>query len=287
MDIYHLRSFVVLAEHRHFGRAAQALHVSQPALTKQIRRLEEELGSSLFEREPTGARLSAVGQRWLPEAQAVITRFDQAVAFAHKSARGTVGQLRVGFGAHTLELVPKLVAKLRESAPDVQITLRDMSSAEQASALSAGQLDVGFMRMPIPDAARYKHVPIIEDRLALVVPVGTKLSGKRWLIEFRDTPFVSISRNRSPGFFNHVLDLCAAYGFHPRIVQEVHEFPTAIALVRAGMGVTMIPESLWTSRIPGVEMHRLEDRRAVWKVATVWRRGDTNPVLANLIRLLP
>lgn len=286
MDIYTLRSFLVLAEHLHFGRAAQALHISQPALTKQIRRLEAEIGAPLFERGPGETRLSAIGARWLPEVQATVARVDALARSVQLSVKGETGRLRVGFGFHTLEIVPSLVARLRASAPEVAVTLRDMSTAEMAAALAADELDIGFMRMPIANAAAYSVVPVVEDRLALVLPRGH--GGKRAakLADVRNEAFISISRIRSPGFCNHVLTLCAAHGFHPRVVQEVYEFTTAIALVRAGMGATFIPRSLWTGPMPGVELHELDDRRARWKVAAVWRGRDSNPVLKNFVRML-
>lgn len=286
MEIHPLRSFVVLAEHLHFGRAAQALHISQPALTKQIRKLEGEIGAPLFERGPGATRLSAIGAHWLPEVQATVTRMDALARSVRLSVKGETGRLRVGFGYHTLEIVPALVAKLRASSPEIGVTLRDMSTAEQAAALAAGDLDIGFMRMPIADAANYSTLPVVEDRLALVLPRGHARRRAVKLAELSGAAFISISRVRSPGFFNHVLGVCAAQGFHPRLVQEVYEFTTAIALVRAGMGATFIPRSLWTGPMPGVELHELDDRRARWKVAAVWRRRDTNPVLKNFVRLL-
>ena len=286
MDVPQLRSFVALAEHLHFGRAARALHLSQPALTKQIQRLEESIGSSLLERTRYGTKLSSVGEMWLPQVRELLARFDQTATLGRKTAAGAVGRLRIGFGFHTLQLVPAIVVKLRRAAPDSLISLRDMSTAEQAAALQAGQLDVGFMRTPLAEPDLYNAMPVIKDRLILVTPAGSDPSGKRRLADYGKEPFVSISRQRSPGFFNHVLMLCAAHGFHPQIVQEVHEFTTAIALVRAGMGVTMIPESLQAGHIEGVELHRLKDRKADWTVAAVSRRGDTNPLLAEFIRLL-
>lgn len=286
MDVYQLRSFVVLAEHLHFGRAAAALHLSQPALTKQIRRLEDELGNVLFEREPGSTRLSSVGEFWLPHVRELLARFDQAAALGRRTASGATGRLRIGFGFHTLDLVPGIVVQLRTQAPEAQVMLRDMSTAEQAAALQAQQIDVGFMRMPMADAARYETLPVIEDQLALVTAAEASRNATVKLREVKDEPFVSISRDRSPGFFNHVLAVCAAQGFHPRIVQEVHEFTTALALVRAGMGVAVIPASLGRETLAGVRLHRLSDRKAVWKVAAVWRKGDRNPLLAEFIRLL-
>lgn len=287
MEIYQLRSFVVLAEHLHFGRAAQALHVSQPALTKQIRRLEEEIGGALFERSSSETRLSSVGRDWLPRVRDLLARFDATAAEARRSTRGDAGSLRIGFGFHTLTLVPALVTNLRAAAPGVEITLRDMSSAEQEKELEAGALDIGFMRMPSNKTAGYIIRPVVEDRLALVTPAGAFPSGKLSLGRLREASWVSISRERSPGFFNHMLELCAAHGFHPRIVQEVHEFSTALGLVRAGMGVTMVPNSAWPDSMHGLDLHPLAEKQAAWKVFAVWRRDDSNPVLASLVKLLP
>ncbi len=286
MEIHSLRSFLVLAEHLHFARAAQALHISQPALTKQIRRLETEIGALLFERRPGETRLSALGERWLPEVQATVARVDELARSVQLGVKGETGRLRVGFGFHTLEIVPALVAQLRALTPEVSVTLRDMSTAEQAAALAAGELDIGFMRMPIADAANYSTVPVVEDRLALVLPRRDKPRRAIRLGELRDEAFISISRVRSPGFCDHVLAVCAAHGFHPRVVQEVYEFTTAIALVRAGMGAAFIPRSLWTAPMAGVELHELEGSQARWKVAAVWHKSDSNPVLKNLVRLL-
>jgi len=287
MDVYTLRSFVVLAEHLHFSRAAKVLNLSQPALTKQIRNLESEVGSVLFERGHRGTRLSAVGEQWLPLVREVLERFEQVATFARATAKGGIGRLRIGFGYHTLQLVPDLVVKLRAAAPGVQITLRDMSTAEQSAALDAGELDIGFMRMPLRDTRGYETLPVIEDRLALVSsPQFGRTTSSIALEDCRDVPFVSISKDRSPGFYHHMLKLCAAHGFHPRIVQEVSEFTTALGLVRAGMGVTMIPESSWSTRFTDVRLHHIADKRSIWRVAAVWRRGDTNPALLDFIDML-
>jgi DNA-binding transcriptional LysR family regulator len=128
MSIEELRSFVILAGHLHFARAAQVLHISQPALTKQIRRLEDALGGKLFERGKHGTKLSAFGTRFWPRAKDVVAAFDRLREDAQKEVQGQTGRLRVGFGSYTLELVPRLIVKLRAVAPGLEISLRDMSS---------------------------------------------------------------------------------------------------------------------------------------------------------------
>ncbi|MES2572513.1 MAG: LysR family transcriptional regulator [Verrucomicrobiota bacterium] len=279
-----LHSFVVLAEQLHFGRAAVLLHLSQPALTKQIRKLEEELGSPLFERGRHGSRLSAFGSLFLHEARPVVFQFDQLLTRGRRAAGGEAGLLRIGFGFHTLELVPRLVVELRREAPAIEVTLRDMSTAEQTAALQSEQIDLGFVRLPV--GSPLSSLRVIEDRLMLVSSMESQLPGTLSLEQCRHQPFVLISGNRSPGFYNHVLMLCAKHGFHPRIVQEVTEVTTALALVRAGLGVAIIPHSFCTTQFAGIRYHMLREREARWGVGAAWRKGDTNPLLHRFLGLL-
>lgn len=284
MEMRELRSFVLLAEQLHFGRASRLLNLSQPALTKQIRRMEDELGAPLFERGRHGTMLSSLGKQFLKEARSVVASFDRLLDSAHASALGESGKLSLGFGFHTLELVPRVIVSLRETSPGIQVGLRDMSTAEQTEALRKGEIDLGFVRLPAP--SEFKLLPVIKDRLTLVSSSSFPLPSNATLASCRDLPFVSISEARSPGFYGHVLRLCGKHGFHPRVIQQVPEFTTSLALVQAGLGVTVIPQSAGTSRFPGLRQHPLRDKDAAWTVAAAWRKGDTNPALAKFLTIL-
>jgi DNA-binding transcriptional LysR family regulator len=287
MKVEALRSFTVLAGHLHFGRAAQALHVSQPALTKQINRLEEALGGRLFERGRHGTRLTAFGGRFLPRAKEQVASLERLLATARQEAMGRGGRINIGFGWYTLELVPRLVVKLRSVQPEIEITLRDRATADQLASLQNGQLDVGFTRLPLPPAARQlETLPVLSGHLALVLPMQGPRSPAPTLDHCRNEPFVLLSKERSPGLYELVMKLCARHGFHPRIVQEVSELTTAMALVRAGMGLSIIPESSWSGRFGGVKVQTVPERAAVWTVGAVWRRGDSNPALRRFLELL-
>jgi len=286
MDIHELRSFAVLAEHLHFGRAASVLNVTQPALTKQIRKLEAELGSPLFDRGTHGTRLTAFGTLWLPSVRETLNGFDRMVANGKKGAAGKIGRLRIGFGAHSLELVPQVIMRLRTVTRELQLSLQDMSSLEQEDALHEGRLDVGFLRMPVELGPAFARLPVLKDRMALASASSPDAPKHLKLSDCRTEPFVMITPERSPGFYRHALRLCAEQGFHPRIVQEVREFPTAMALVRAGMGVTIIPESFWRNTVPGIQCHRIASKEAAWSVSAVWRKSDTNPALAAFLKEL-
>ncbi len=284
MDIRELKSFLLLGEQLHFGRAAKLMNLSQPALTKQIRRMEEDLGTALFERGKRGTRLSAFGEQFLREARSTVRSFDELMDRGKRAAKGETGKLNLGFGFHTFELVPRLIVKLRQVAPEIDVSLRDMSTAEQMNALNARTIDLGFMRVPVPK--HFKTMPVVRDRLALVSSMESALPANVRLADCRDEPFVALSEKRAPGFHQHMMEICGKHGFHPRVVQQVPELTTAVALVRAGLGVAMIPESFWSSRLEGVRLHRLKDREAGWLVSATWHAGDTNPALLRFLDLL-
>ena len=284
MEMRDLRSFVLLAQQLHFGRTARLLNVSQPALTKQIRRVEEDLGCSLFERGKHGTKLTSAGEQFLEEARPIVTGFDRLVASGRSLARGESGRLRMGFGFHTFELVPRLIARLRRLVPAVQISLRDMSTLEQTVGLRSGRIDIGFVRSPVSN--EFESRPVITDRLALVTSDDFHVPENATLADCVEEPFVLISNERAPTFRRHAIALCARFGFHPRIIQDTSEVTTSLALVRAGLGVTLIPQSFGTAHISGVHLHELGDPAASWAVSAAWRKNDSNPLLKRFLALL-
>lgn len=287
MNLEALRSFVILASHLHFGRAAQALHLSQPALTKQMNRLEADLGGQLLERGKQGSKLTTFGERFLPRAREMVAAFDHLLAEARQESAGRGGQLRIGSGSYTLDLVPRLIVKLRSQEPRIEVSLRDLSTSEQIAGLQKGQLDIGFTRLPLPPAARELTMrPVMAGQLALVLPKQGYPARPVNLDDCHDQPFVLLSKERSPGLYGLIMKLCAQHGFHPRIVQEVSELTTALALVRAGMGLSIIPDCFWSHRFSGVRIQLLPGRAAAWAVGAVWRRRDTNPALHRFLNLL-
>jgi DNA-binding transcriptional LysR family regulator len=284
MEFREVRSFVTLAEQLHFGRAAELLHLSQPALTKQIRRLENEIGGELLARGRHGARLTALGHQFLRGARLLVRDADDLLERTRQTAGGRTGRLRIGFGFHTFELVPRVLVRLRKSVPSIELSLRDMSTAEQIEDLRTEKIDLGFVRLPV--GREFTTFPVIEDRLMLVSSMSPGAPKTLSLRDCRDKPFVLISRERSPTMHQHVLALCAKHGFHPRSVQEVPEVTTALALVQAGLGVTMIPQSFGSTHFTGVRFHILRDAEARWRVGAAWRKADANPLIVRFLALL-
>jgi DNA-binding transcriptional LysR family regulator len=284
MDIQIIRAFTLLAEHLHYGRTAELLNLTQPALTKQIHRLEAKLGVTLFERGTHGTKLTTVGQMFLLEARNVIQDFDRLLAFGQQSALGQWGRLRIGFGVTTINLVSRLVVELRKSAPNIVISLKDMSTTEQLNGLREEQLDIGFVRLPVK--AEFNSMPIINDRMVLITSEDSPLPKRLALADCHAESFILISREASPTCNAHSLALCAQYGFHPRIIQESTEFTTILALVRTGLGVSLIPESYLQATYPGIRSHIIPDEAASWSIGATWRKRDSNPALKQLLILL-
>jgi len=285
MELTRLRSFIVLAERLHFGEAARLLRLSQPALSKQIRQLEVEIGAPLFDRGRHGARLTEVGSLFAEEARRLVRQADAALEQGRRAARGEIGRLAIGFGFSTVTLAPRVISKFRLRYPGVEIELRDMSTPEQIDALRASRIHVGFVRLPAGRGLR--QTPVLEDRLALALPAPDKESRNPVdLSGFRDSPFVALRRDQSLSLHEHIIRLCARYGFYPRVAQEANEYPTVLGLVAAGLGVALVPESQLRTWIEGVTVHSIEDPEARWQVGAAWRREKSNPLTAEFLALL-
>jgi DNA-binding transcriptional LysR family regulator len=285
MEIRLLRSFQVLAEQGHFGRASRALHLSQPALSKQIRQLEDEVGALLFVRGRRGAQLTRIGRLFADDIAPLLRHAERVLDHARRAARGDVGELRLGFGIATRLIVPRLVTAFRRAHPQVHVTLEDMSSPAQLDALERGALDVGFVRLPIDRSLA--HIPVIEDRLVLAVPAARRDELARLSPRLlRDEPFIELAQSRSPSFHAHVLRVCARYGFRPRVVQSASESFTVVALVAAGMGIAVVPSGSTETRVGGVAYLPLGVPEARWRVGAAWVTSSPSSVRDAFLRLL-
>jgi DNA-binding transcriptional LysR family regulator len=285
MELHQIRSLVILADQLHFGRAAGALHLSQPALSKQIRLLENEIGGTLFLRGRRGAELTALGKTVVAEARSIVKASERFVTICRLAAKGEVGTLNLGFGFTALEIVPAAVAEFRRRHPNVGIRLSDISTADQVDALRSGKIQLGVVRLPVPP--EFAQESLLEDRLALVVPRPI-WKPRCSLRSLRDAPFILLARDRAPGFHAHVLRLCAGCGFSPRIVQEANEFHTVLAFVAAGLGIGFVSKSFTAARpVPhGVRTIELPDPAARWTVGAAWRRQEQNPLVVQFVHTL-
>jgi DNA-binding transcriptional LysR family regulator len=272
VELSELRSFSVLAGELHFRKASDQLFMSQPALSKQIRRLEEKVGGLLFARTRRKVALTEAGKRLLPLAERLLRDADAAMVVARKAAEGRAGTLRIGFGIATVsEILPKTILRFRNGYPDVELQMRDMSTPSQISALLAGTLDIGIVRLPIahPELA---SLPLLRERLVAATPPSVPFTSTEGLATLRDRPFIFLPRSTSATFYDHGLAVCRRAGFTPHIVQEVSEMFTILNFVRAGLGVSLVPSAAVRMNVPGVRFHDLKMPGSEWRIGIAWNR---------------
>jgi DNA-binding transcriptional LysR family regulator len=255
MELRHLRYFVAVAEELHFARAAARLHIAQPPLSQQIKSLETELGVQLFDRSQRRVRLTAAGAAFLIEARRTLASAERAADAARRAARGEIGRLAIGYVASVAyELLPAIVRAYRRRAPDVTLALEEMSSAEQSRALAAGSLDLGFVRRPPAIEPGLIGTVVRREPIVLALPRGHALATLRVirLGDLRQEAFVVFPARPRPSWADVAIDLCRRAGFEPAVAQEAIEMTSALSLVAAGIGVTLVPSSVRAVRRPGV-----------------------------------
>nr|WP_236001104.1 LysR family transcriptional regulator [Agrobacterium leguminum] len=209
MELKLLRAFVQVAKAGHYGIAASRLNMTQSTISKQILALEHQVGGSLVERGRHGAKLTPLGSLLLKEAGRLLKLSDEICGKLARAKSGLAGHLDIGFGISMLELVPRLVAAFRAEVPDCEITLNDMPTSEQHRRLRDGTLDLGFCRAPLGDDLSFQ--PVLEERLALVVPHGTTMPPLDQLSNLNGLGFVALIPERGSGLAAQMADGAARH----------------------------------------------------------------------------
>jgi DNA-binding transcriptional LysR family regulator len=278
-EISQLRCFVAVAEELHFSRAAERLHMTQPPLSRQIRLLEHHVGAQLLERNSRTVKLTAAGKAFFPEAARILRIAEEAVFTARRAARGEQGSLAIGFtSASGYSLLPEVVRRLRERAPGIALTLKELVSTAQVEALNAGELDLGLMR-PHPVNDELDSQLIATEALMLAV---REIDADQWplapsLADLHGRPFVMYSPYEARPFHQMLTERFARAGIVPDIVEHVGQVHTMLALVRAGVGAALIAEGAARLKFDGIVMRRVETEPV--EMVCMYRRGNENPAL--------
>lgn len=291
MELRHLRYFIAVAEELHFGRAAQALGISQPPLSQQIQALEHEVGARLFERTNRRVELSQAGRLFLDEARLVLAQVDKAADVARRAQLGQLGELKIGFtsSAPFNSSIPQAIFAFRQAFPAVHLALQEMSSKEVAESLVDESVQVGIMR-PLPLPESLVAVELFREPLVAIIradhPLAVGSEKGLQLSALAAEPFVFFPRSYGSGLYAQLLNLAREAGFSPMITQEAGEAMTIIGLVAAGLGVTVLPASYQRMRIDGVVYRTLLDADANTAVWLVQRRDQHSPMAKAFVELL-
>ncbi len=289
MELRHLRYFQGVAEALSFTKAAQALRVAQPALSRQIRQLEDELGVKLLERNARRVALTEAGRAFLKEASVLLKQSEQAVRVAQQIGRVQGGELNLGYVWGLFHsLVPPLLEQFRSQSPGTAMHLFDLSAVQQAEFLKAGRLDAGFIGFAHEaDAAGLRKLKVGTCRFVAALPADHR-AARRALVSLgalRDDFFLGISEQTYPGASHHVLQACEQAGFRPRILQMVERGYTILGLVAGKCGVALVPESLKALPHAGIIFRSLTDP-VIADLFLAWRDDPPPAPLAEFLQLL-
>jgi len=288
MELRHLRYFVAVGEEQHYGRGAQRLHVAQPALSRQIQALEEEVGFKLFDRLSRGVKLSAAGKLFLEESRRILQQVDEATKRSKRVASGQLGTLRVGFieSMSWHGVVPDSFRQFRQRQPAAELQIQPLSSLEQIQAVRSGQLDAGFV-FTIADIDReLAQLAIASVDLMLAVPKGHPLAKSKSLRlrELSSASFIWFPRRESPLFYDRLMQACFRGGLKsPHVVQEGVNEPTILSLVSCGLGVAFVSSATRWRCPESVILLPVADLKLPLPFALIWRKDNSSPLLAKFV----
>src|ERR1700719_2783863 len=296
MELRHLRYFVAAAEELHFRRAAERLGIAQPALSQQIQQLEQEIEALLFHRLTRGVELADAGRVFLDDARAILEHVEQAKAKAQRVARGDQGMIRIGFtgSASFNPIVPGVIQDYRARFPGIAVSLVESGTSQLVDSLRAGRVDAAFIRSPSREVDGLLVVSILEEMLiALPSRHDLAASASLPLEALSGEAFILFPRANSPELYDNILLVCRRAGFSPKIVQQAPEVASALNLIAAGEGVSIVPASMQhiqpqgvayrailggTPRAPLSLAHRSNEPSAVVRMLAGVARGAAAPI---------
>jgi len=289
MDVRKLRYFTVLAEEKHFGRAARKLSLSQPPLSYAIKQLESELDARLFTRSTRAVDLTPAGVALKSEALALLHRIEDIKRQVRSVAAGQAGVLRLGFGGSMLfRSLPDILADFSAKLPRIDIKLREMGSVDQIEAIQRDEIDIGFIHGNETssglEAFRYHAEPFVA-----CLPMTHRLARARRikLSELRHDDFVSFQRRGSPAYYDSIVSMCLAAGFVPKVRHEVAVWLSVVSLVASGTGVALVPRSLRNSHLAGAAFIPTDQTGILSETHCVWKRSRLiDAGLSNAIKLI-
>lgn len=288
MELRQLHYFVTVAEELHFGKAADRLQITQPALSKQIASLEQALGVQLLARTKRTVQLTPAGQVFFEQVQQLLSQAEAAIQLTQRTDRGHLGHLAIGFTATAVHTVmPQLVCDFRQNYPNVEISIMELATEAQVAALNQGKLDLAFLHPPIDVRGIELHPILVEEFVAVLPRQHPLLKYDRIPLEaFAHEPLIIHPRHEGPALYDGFVQVCQAVGFQPKIVKESISLQTRVCWVAIGMGITFVSSELQFLVGRNVVCRPLETCPIHLKLAAAWRQNASNPTLREFIKVL-
>jgi DNA-binding transcriptional LysR family regulator len=295
MELRHLRYFIAVAEEAHVTRAAERLGMQQPPLSQQIRALEREFDVQLFRRKPRGVELTDAGRALLVHARAVLAQIDHAFATTRRTARGEQGQISIGFtsSAPFHPFVPRVIRAFREAFPMVSLNLEEGGTTDLIEHLRTEKIDAAFIRTAVANREGLLLNPLLQEPMVLALPYGHALAGRANADEalplkaLAAETFIVYRRPSGPGLYDAILAACHAAGFSPTVGQEAPRIVSTLNLVAAGLGISLVPESLQRMHLDGVVFRPIAGAaRPTAPLILASRRGEASAAVRQFLGLV-
>ncbi|MBS1806756.1 MAG: LysR family transcriptional regulator [Acidobacteria bacterium] len=281
MELRHLRYFVAVAEELNFRRAAEVVHIAQPALSQQIKQLEDEMGVTLFARTHHKVQLTEAGQAFYLRAQAILQETQHAVQDARAVECGEAGRLTIGFvSAAAIQVLPMFLHQLRTARPHAEVELKERAPGEQIDDLYNRKLDLGLFHANLEDDL-FETALVARERLIVALPAENPFA-RRDLIDLRELARETVimpARHATPGYFERARSAYQAVGVMPERIYHTSLLQTGLLLVGAGLGISLLPESFQNIQMRGVVYRQLTHAAPTIDLIAAWRRDNTSRLL--------
>ncbi|KND59886.1 Chromosome initiation inhibitor [Candidatus Burkholderia verschuerenii] len=281
LDLGQVRCFVAAATELNFRRAAALLNMTQPSLNRQIHLLEENLGVKLFERIGRTVKLTTEGRVFLADASRLLSIAEQAESTVRRASKGTTGRVRLGFtGAAGYELIPELLMAAKHALPDIDVVLLELVSVAQIEAFAAKAIDLGFLR-PLPSRQPLEFLLVDKEPMIVALPAGHALCrfDEIELAQLDDQAFIMHSPTHGKYFYERIMGMFTTTDVKPQFTQYIDQTPTILSLVRAGLGVSILPFSSQRFHYDNVEFRRIAGQSVQAEMSMAWRADQDNPAV--------
>jgi len=281
LDLGQVRCFVAAATELNFRRAAALLHMTQPPLSRQIHLLEENLGVQLFERVGRAVKLTTEGRVFLADATRLLNLSEQAESAVRRASKGKTGRVRIGFtGAAGYELIPELLVAAKRDLPDIDVVLLEMISVAQIEGFEANAIDLGFMR-PLPSRQKVEFLLVDREPMIVALPARHELCRfeQLELAQLHEQAFIMHSPTHGKYFHDRIMSMLVADEVKPHFTQYIDQTPTILSLVRAGLGVSILPASSQRFHYDNVEFRDIAGNTVQAEMSMAWRTDQDNPAV--------
>lgn len=285
LDLRHIRYFLAVADELHFGRAAERLFISQPGLSRQIKEMEAGLGMPLFERHNRKVSLTNAGRYLHQELGMYLKGLTHLIEHAQLLHAGLLGDLKIGYvGSAMQQIIPDLLLRFRQEAPDVRINLKEMDNQVQVAALLAHDIDLGFVRLARVPRGLEIH-PLLTEPFCLVLPKDHPVQTANFtsLLQLQHEPFILFEPAYSPSYYQKIMQIFDDSGFSPIVTHSTIHANSIFKLVENHFGISIIPRSLKTPDNPHIQFIELTEIRQKTVLSVAWHKESRNPILGRFL----